>query len=114
MKPNLLSDKFKSLKCCVIIPTYNNHRTLEQVVSDVLVYTDDVIVVNDGSTDSSSEILNKFPQIQLIDLPENIGKGNALRQGFQAAAQRGFDYAITLDSDGQHFADDIPSFLENL
>ena len=114
MKPNSFSEQFKALKCCVIVPTYNNHKTLGQVLSDIMNYTEDVIVVNDGSTDSTLEVLKEFSQIYLIDLPKNIGKGNALRQGFQKAIEMGFDYAITLDSDGQHFADDIPIFLESL
>lgn len=114
MKSNSISDKLKSFKCCVIVPTYNNHKTLGQVLSDILNYTGDVIVINDGSTDASAAILDGFPEIHRIDLPNNVGKGNALRLGFEKACKLDFDYAITIDSDGQHFADDIPSFLENL
>jgi glycosyltransferase involved in cell wall biosynthesis len=114
MNHKLLSEKFKTLKCCVIIPTYNNHKTLQKVIEDVLVYTENVIVVNDGSTDSSSEILIQFPQIQQIHLSENKGKGNALRQGFTHAENLDYHYAITIDSDGQHFPEDIQSFIEAL
>ncbi|MCB0454558.1 MAG: DUF2062 domain-containing protein [Aequorivita sp.] len=114
MNPKLLSEKFKTLKCCVIIPTYNNYKTLQQVIEGVLVYTEDVIVVNDGSTDSTSEILIQFPQIQQIHLQKNKGKGNALRQGFKHAESLSYRYAITIDSDGQHFPEDIPSFIEAL
>ncbi len=56
-------DKYKELfrqkKCCVIIPTYNNHQTIKQVINDVLEYTSQVIVINDGSTDNTSEILKE-------------------------------------------------------
>ena len=114
MNPKLLSEKFKILKCCVIIPTYNNYKTLQQVIEDVLVFTEDVIVVNDGSTDSTAEILVQFPQIQQIHLSQNKGKGNALRQGFKHADSLGYRYAITIDSDGQHFPEDIPAFIEAL
>ncbi len=114
MNQNLLSEKFKNLKCCVIIPTYNNYKTLQQVIEGVLVYTEDVIVVNDGSTDSTGEILALFPQIQQIKLSKNKGKGNALRQGFSHADSLGYRYAITIDSDGQHFPEDIPVFIEAL
>ncbi|OAD91824.1 glycosyltransferase [Aequorivita soesokkakensis] len=114
MNQKLLSEKFKILKCCVIIPTYNNYKTLQQVIEDVLVYTEDVIVVNDGSTDSTSEILIQFPQIQQIHLSQNKGKGNALRQGFKQADSLGYRFAITIDSDGQHFPEDIPAFIEAL
>lgn len=114
MNQNLLSEKFKTLKCCVIIPTYNNYKTLQKVIEGVLVHTEYVIVVNDGSTDSTSEILLQFPQIQHIQLSKNRGKGNALRQGFKHADNLGYQYAITIDSDGQHFPEDIPSFIEVL
>ncbi|HNP68454.1 MAG TPA: DUF2062 domain-containing protein [Aequorivita sp.] len=114
MDQKLLSEKFKTLKCCVIIPTYNNYKTLLQVIEGVLVYTEDVIVVNDGSTDTTSEILVQFPHIQQINLSKNKGKGNALRQGFKHADSLGYCYAITIDSDGQHFPEDVPAFIEAL
>src|SRR5690606_9702810 len=77
-------------------------------------YTENVIVVNDGSTDSTSEILANFPEIQQIQLSKNQGKGNALRQGFKLADSLGYHYAITIDSDGQHFPNDIPVFIDAL
>lgn len=114
MNQKLLSENFKALKCCVIIPTYNNHGTLQKVIEGVLVYTEDVIVVNDGSIDSTSEILSQFPQIPQIHLSKNKGKGNALRHGFNHAESLGYNYALTIDSDGQHFPEDIPLFIETL
>ncbi len=114
MNQNLLSEKFKTLKCCVIIPTYNNYTTLQKVIDGVLVYTDNVIIVNDGSTDATSEILVQIPQIPQIHIPKNKGKGNALRQGFKHAVSLGYQYAITIDSDGQHFPEDVQTFIEAL
>jgi glycosyltransferase involved in cell wall biosynthesis len=97
---------------CVLIPTYNNARTLEQVILAVLEYTDNVIVVNDGSTDQTGRILERYQdQIEIITFPHNQGKGAALRKGMQRAGELGYEYAITLDSDGQHFPADIPKFL---
>lgn len=107
-------EKMKRLKCCVIIPTFNNHKTLKRVVDDVLNYTLDIIIVNDGSTDSTSEILSNYPQITQIHLEKNKGKGNALKFGFRKAKELGFEHAITIDSDGQHFPEDIPIFIEYL
>ena len=106
--------KFKELKCCVLVPTYNNHATIANVLTDVLQYTDDVCVVNDGSTDNTLEILSRFPQVKLHSYLKNKGKGWALRQGFNFAFQQGYEYAITIDSDGQHFADDLPTMLDAL
>lgn len=114
MEPASFRPLFVTKKVCVLIPTYNNEQTLEKVLRDVLAYTDQVIVVNDGSTDSTPAILNKFPEIEIVSYEKNKGKGYALRQGFKRAVERGFDYAISIDSDGQHFADDLPKFLDAL
>lgn len=107
---NAISEK----KICVLIPTYNNEKTLKRVIDGVLDYTENIIVINDGSTDSTAQILSTYPQITTISLPENKGKGNGLKTGFRKAKKSGFDYAITIDSDGQHYPDDIPVFVEAL
>ena len=99
---------------CVLVPTYNNAKTLQRVLEGVLVYTRQVIVVNDGSTDATAEILANYPFITVQHLEKNSGKGKALRKGFEIAKTQGFQYAITIDSDGQHFPDDIPVFIEAL
>lgn len=105
---------FEEKKVCVIIPTYNNALSLEQVVNDVLQYTRHVIVVNDGSTDETPQILNSFEGLEVDGYEINQGKGYALRRGFKKAVSLGYDYAISIDSDGQHYADDLPLFLEKL
>jgi len=94
-------------KVCIIIPTYNNEATLRKVVSEVLSICADLLVVNDGSTDSTELILKDFPEVELISYPVNQGKGYALRKGFERAHGMGYDYAITLDSDGQHEPENI-------
>ncbi|MGK4568420.1 DUF2062 domain-containing protein [Flavobacterium sp. 3HN19-14] len=99
---------------CVIIPTYNNQKTLASVIDSVLEQTQDVIIVNDGATDSTPEILKNYPQLTQIHFPENRGKGMALRKGFKKALELGYDYAVTIDSDGQHFASDIPAFIREI
>lgn len=114
MEYTVYKERLKQLKCAVIIPTYNNEKTIRQIVDDVKNYSDDVIVVNDGSTDKTSVILDECSGIQYISYKENKGKGHALLTGLKYATEKGFDYAITLDSDGQHFADDIPTFIEKI
>ena len=96
----------------VIIPTYNNERTVKQVVLDVLAYTPNIIVVNDGSTDGTASLLANIPQIHLVSYPQNQGKGFALQQGFKKAIALGAQFAITIDSDGQHFASDLPAMAQ--
>ena len=110
----LITQQLKALNICVLIPTYNNERTLIRVIDGVLKYTSQIIIVNDGSTDSTSQILDQYPQIDRIDISKNTGKGNALRNGFARARQLGYDFVITIDSDGQHFPEDIVVFLETL
>tara|TARA_B110000495_G_C23009367_1_gene596832 strand:+ start:373 stop:1554 length:1182 start_codon:yes stop_codon:yes gene_type:complete len=104
-----------TLNCCVIIPSYNNEKTIGKVISDVLEYSKHVIVVNDGATDNTPKIIASFSKsVTTIGYQQNVGKGNALKTGFQEALKQGFHYAITIDSDAQHYADDIPNFIEAL
>lgn len=104
-----------SEKICVVMPTYNNGGTLRDVVGRVLERCGSVIVVNDGCTDNSVEILASLAdRITVVDYGRNRGKGYALKRGFRKAKELGFDYAITIDSDGQHFPEDIPLFLDAL
>lgn len=112
MKPILHQhDMLNPISFCVIVPTYNNQKTLKKVLDSILDFTSDIIIVNDGSTDETSEILKQYSQLTQIHHPKNIGKGRALRNGFRKAIELNFEYAITIDSDGQHFAADIPVFL---
>ncbi len=104
----------EAMKWCVVIPTYNNSKTLDHVIRDVLHYTSDIIVVNDGSTDQTTTILNQYPDVKVISYPVNKGKGFALLQGFKQAFADGYRYAITMDSDGQHLASDIPAFIAKI
>jgi glycosyltransferase involved in cell wall biosynthesis len=113
IKPRADKNSF-SPGTCIIIPTYNNSGTLERVIRGVLEKTEHVIVVNDGSTDDSQEIIERFPEITAIHLPKNKGKGFAIRTGFKEALKLGYEYAITIDSDGQHLPDDLPKFFKKI
>lgn len=107
-------EQFEQLRVCVIIPTYNNDTSLAGVIADVAEYTGHIIVVNDGSTDNTKAIIESFPFVQLISYTTNAGKGWALRKAFAYASGKGYQYAITIDSDGQHFAKDLPAFINEL
>jgi glycosyltransferase involved in cell wall biosynthesis len=102
------------MNIAVLIPTYNNAGTLAQVLQDVLSHTRHVIVVNDGSTDDTLKVLDQFPEVQRVTYTNNRGKGIALRRGFAYAKQQGYDYVITMDADGQHFAADLQAFHQRL
>lgn len=106
------ADKFRQLKACVLIPTYNNGTTLANLLRSVLAYTDQVIVVNDGSSDDTARILEDFASVEKQSFDVNRGKGMALRTGFALARAKGYRYAISIDSDGQHFPEDLYRFLD--
>ena len=108
------NERMNQNKICVIVPTYNNQKTLKRVLDSVLLYTANIIVVNDGSTDETHQILGDYPQLAQIHFPKNSGKGMALRKGFKEALRLGYEFAVTIDSDGQHFASDIPSFISEI
>ena len=108
------SERLKMLNAIVIVPTYNNNGTIAAVIEDLKKYASDIMVVNDGSTDNTAEILSNIKGIQVESYPKNQGKGYALKYGLTLAYQRGYRYAITIDADGQHFADDLPVFIEHI
>jgi len=113
MEASIIRNKMNELKICVLIPTYNNQKTLKRVIDGVLNFTQNLLVVNDGSTDSTAQILANYGnKIDVLYLEVNKGKGSVLRIGFKHLIEKGFDYVITIDSDGQHFPHDIPYFVE--
>jgi len=104
----------KDIRCCVLIPTFNNQKTLSRVIDGVLGYAeDDVIVINDGSSDDTAAILATYGEkIRVLNNEVNKGKGYSLRRGFKEAISLGYKNAISIDSDGQHLPSDIPLFVE--
>ena len=101
-------------KVCVVIPTYNNAGTIVDVVKRTAAITEHIIVVTDGCTDDTRERLKEFKdgELEVIDLPENHGKGYALLTGFKRAINKGYEYALTIDGDGQHYPEDIPLLVK--
>lgn len=107
-----IKQRFRQLNGVVLMPTYNNAKTLLQVIDDVRRYAADIMVVNDGCTDDTAALLASQTDLHVIAYERNRGKGYALKTGLREAARRGYAYAITIDSDGQHYADDIAVFVE--
>lgn len=97
------------MKVLLIIPAYNEEASIEKTVQTVLSTKYDYVVINDGSTDSTPQILdkNKFNHIDCIS---NLGIGGAVQTGYKYATEMGYDIAIQFDADGQHdikYLDDL-------
>lgn len=105
----------KQFSLCALIPTYNNAATIVDVARRVCNVLDYVIVVVDGSTDDTLELLKASGlTLDVIVFPKNRGKGGALKIGFERAKEQGFDYCLTIDGDGQHYPEDIPAMIDEL
>src|SRR5687767_1105390 len=94
-------------RCAVVIPCQNEAAMIGRVVAGAARYVPQVWVVDDGSTDATSDHARKAGA-RIIALPRRQGKGAALRAGWAEAARCGFDWVLMLDGDGQHAPEDIP------
>jgi glycosyltransferase involved in cell wall biosynthesis len=98
-------------KACVLIAAYNAEQTLGSVLERVRHSKMDMIVVNDGSIDETKRIALEYGA-HLLEHPSNLGKGAALRTGFNYILENDYQVVITLDADGQHDPSEIPSLLK--
>lgn len=98
------------MKVMAVIPAYNEAATIRDVASRALAQLNDVIVVDDGSTDGTAAAVADLPLI-LISNPANLGKGASLWRGFAVALAGGADAVVTLDGDAQHCPEDIPRLV---
>jgi len=100
------------LRVLVVVPAYREERTVGGLVRSLRErYPYDVLVVNDGSTDGTSDTA-RAAGATVLDLPCNLGIGGAVQTGFQYARDRGYDAVVRIDGDGQHEIGDIPGVLE--
>lgn len=97
------------MKIIVIIPAFNEQAAIGEVVERSLRYADDVLVIDDGSADDTSEIAEKAGA-SILKHPTNFGKGVSLRDAF--AQVEGYDIVVTIDGDGQHNPDEIPDLIK--
>lgn len=100
------------MRSLVAIPVYNEEKDLPAVLQKTLAYPMDVLVVDDGSTDRTPEVLADYPRISVLRHATNRGYGAALRDAFAHAVKNGYDVILTMDSDGQHEPTLIPEFLD--
>ena len=98
-------------KICILIPAYNAQETLGFILKKIEPFKIDTVVVDDGSSDETKRVASENGA-HLLEHPLNLGKGAALRTGFQYILQREYHMVITLDADGQHDPSEIPSLLK--
>jgi len=101
------------MRFVVAVPVYNEQEYIDSVLDCALKFADDVVVINDGSTDHSAEKARAWG-VEVVDHPRNLGYGRALRTAFQYAADGGFDIIVTADADKQHPPRYIPVFLHHM
>jgi len=99
------------MKICVLIPSYNESKTIGSLVERVRAKDLDVVVVDDGSIDRTAEIAEESGAY-LLRHRKNLGKGASLKDGFRYILNKDYDAVIIMDADEQHSPDDIPKFID--
>ena len=96
----------------VVVPIYNSEKYLQELFNRIMEYfpLSSVFAIDDASVDNSADICKKN-DVSLVKLQTNVGKGNALQIGFKAAAEQGYKFAFSIDSDLQHKPEDFPNFI---
>ena len=102
------------MRTLIAIPVFNEEKYVNGVLSSVIEFAPgpakDILVVDDGSTDRTAALVEKFP-VQLLRHPRNLGYGASLIDAFDFAAREGYDWVITMDCDEQHEPTRIPLFV---
>ena len=100
----------------IVIPMYNESKVIGEVVTRLkkIRPNDNIILVNDGSKDNTFEIVSKIDDVYILSHVTNLGAGAAQQTGIEFAKRKGFEYVVTYDADGQHDANDIESFIEEM
>lgn len=100
-------------KVLIVIPAYNEEATISDVLSEFATKPEfDVLVVDDGSTDATREVVKQFNFANILPLQINIGAWPAIQGGFRYAMRKGYDLVITMDGDGQHHVGEIQKLLD--
>ena len=99
---------------CAVIPFFNEEKHIKNIIHEVAKYVNIIIAVNDGSTDNSLNQIEKKDNIILLTYKKNMGKGSALKTGFEKSIELNTNITITLDADLQHAPEYIPDFIEKV
>ena len=109
-KDKTFEKKRKNKRTLAVIPCYNEKYTIGSVILATKKHVDEVVVIDDGSTDNTSEIA-QMAGATVISHETNHGKSQGLKTGFKYALDNDFDFVVTIDGDGQHNPDEIPAIL---
>ena len=99
------------MKLLIAIPVFNERKYVDRVLDRIKQYHTDLLVVDDGSTDGTGDILANRKDVALIRHRTNQGYGQSLIDAFAYAAGQGYDWVITMDCDEQHVPEQIPDFV---
>lgn len=102
------------MRALIAIPVLNELKYVSRVLDNVRQIHPDILVIDDGSTDGTAELLEKRSDIHLVRHPQNLGYGQSIIDSFNHAAAMGFDWVITMDCDEQHEPERIPGFLREI
>ena len=108
------SQRTPSRRTLTALPIYNEARHIPEVLPEVIRYSEDVLVVDDGSTDDTPTVLRGFPDVRVVRHDRNRGYGAGLRSAFAFAREQGYDALVTIDCDGQHEPRLIPDLVDRL
>ena len=99
------------MKTIAIIPAYNEESTISDVIKGTSQFVDEILVINDGSTDNTSDIA-KSAGATVIDNIVNRGLGRTIKRGYEEAIKRGADIVVQIDADGQYDPQEIPKLIQ--
>ena len=102
------------MRLLIAIPVHNERKYVDSVLDKVRQYHSDILVVDDGSTDGTADLLAARRDISVIPHPTNLGYGQSLIDAFTFADQAGYDWVITMDCDEQHEPEMIPTFIREI
>ncbi|MEZ6135626.1 MAG: glycosyltransferase family 2 protein [Pirellulaceae bacterium] len=100
------------MKWIAALPVYNEEQYVDGVLAEVSKYAENILVINDGSSDATGARLMDWPKVRVVSHSTNLGYGAALKSAFRYAIDHGFDCLVTLDCDGQHQPKRIPEFVD--
>ncbi|MES9904627.1 MAG: glycosyltransferase family 2 protein [Sedimenticola sp.] len=103
-------------RAAILVPVFDHEDAIEETLSNLLTYRHDVLLVDDGSGPPCQEVLTSLSErhsgrVRLLRLPQNSGKGAAVKAGMRMLLEGGYTHTLQIDADGQHNHEDLPAFI---